>query len=91
MDESFFYVSNFRKEIKVPIKAAMSVDQALFMKISKPAPIMIKFNSPNKIGEKILFIPNEKAFESKDFIQELNNIIFENQKTCPGSMSGVKA
>jgi len=76
MDTTFFYISNFRENIKVKIKDVKSISENKF---SNPRLITIEFNHNTEFGKKVVFMAPLKFFiiftEAHPLVRELENIV----------------
>ena len=59
MDDKFLYVSNFRKEIIVPLSEIHDVTEIVWINIH---PVKIHFKSTTEFGDKIVFMPKFRMF-----------------------------
>lgn len=71
LDNSFLYVSNYRKEIAVPLS---NIEKILWFGDMRPTMIYLK--TPSEFGRKINFYPNIKAtsWESNPIVEELKEL-----------------
>jgi hypothetical protein len=61
VDKDFLYVSNFRREIKVPLSEVVSVRGSFLVK-GKLEPITVRFKGETEFGSKIIFVPPYRLF-----------------------------
>ncbi|MGC2237246.1 MAG: hypothetical protein WA584_13875 [Pyrinomonadaceae bacterium] len=71
LDGNFLYVSNYRKEIIVPLS---NIEKILWF--SDMRPTMIYLKTPSEFGKKINFFPNVKAtsWKSNPIVEELKEL-----------------
>lgn len=75
MDESFLYVSGYRKEIQIPLAHVEKVKENFW---ARPKLITLTLNHPSEFGEKIVFVPTSLFFaavRSHPIVEEFENII----------------
>jgi hypothetical protein len=71
MDQDSLYISNFRKEIVVPLSSIGSVTENRWINIH---PITIHFRAPTEFGNKVTFMPTSRFFgfwSSHPVVEEL--------------------
>ncbi len=59
IDDNFLYVSNFRKNIQVPLENVKNVSDNVLL---SPRPIFIEFHNTTEFGKKIMFIGYTEMF-----------------------------
>jgi len=59
IDENFLYVSNFLKEIAIPLSNICEVTESLWSNVH---PVTIHLKSPSEFGNKIVFMPTQRMF-----------------------------
>ena len=59
MDRDFLYVSNFRREIVVPLSSIGSVTESRWISIH---PVTIHLRVPTEFGDKVTFMPTARLF-----------------------------
>jgi hypothetical protein len=59
VDDNFLYVSNFLKEIAVPLSDICDVTESLWSNVH---PVTIHLKSPSEFGNKIVFMPTHRMF-----------------------------
>ncbi len=71
VDDNFLYVSNYRKEITVPLS---NIDKILWFDDMRPAMIYLK--TPSEFGKKTNFSPNVKStsWDSNLVVEELKEL-----------------
>jgi hypothetical protein len=71
LNDNFLYVSNYLKEIAVPLS---NIDKILWF--SDMRPTMIYLKTPSEFGKKINFFPNIKAtsWKSNPIVEELKEL-----------------
>jgi hypothetical protein len=75
IDDGFLYVSNYRKEIEIPLSQIESVHENF---MERPKLITLKLSEPSEFGKEIAFIPPERFFganRSHPLVKELKQII----------------
>ena len=75
LDESSLYISNFQKEIVVPLTELVEVKENRWI---NTRPITIRFRSPTEFGESIFFMPKMEwvgPFSPHPVIQELQSAV----------------
>lgn len=81
VDESFLYVSNFLKEISIPLSNIRDVTEIIWLKGN---PVTIHLRTPSEFGSKITFIPKSKGFLK--FFQS-HPVVAELKETAKTKMS----
>lgn len=74
IEGDFLYVSNFLKEIKIPLSEVRKVTE---MMLINPNPITIHLKHPTRFGKKIIFIPTYRFFSfdgSHPIVDELKQL-----------------
>lgn len=73
LDGSCLYVSNYRREIKVPLTSIASVTENRWINIH---PVTIHFRVPTEFGRKITFMPKVRFFTwgSHPVVGELRHV-----------------
>ena len=74
VDENFLYVSNYLKEIAIPLSEIQDVTENVWVNIH---PVTIRLNSPSEFGDKIVFMPRVRFFEffsSHPVVDELKEL-----------------
>lgn len=59
IDDNFLYISNFRKNIQVPLENVKNVSDNVLL---SPRPIFIEFHNITEFGKKIMFIGYTEMF-----------------------------
>ncbi len=59
MDSGFLYVSNFRKEIKIPLSVVARVSE---WRLDNTHPVFVHFAQPTEFGTSIVFMPKIRWF-----------------------------
>ena len=59
VDDDFLYVSNYRKEIAIPLSEIYDVTENVWVNIH---PVTIHLRSPSEFGDKIVFMPTTRFF-----------------------------
>ncbi len=54
VDENFLYVSNYMKEVSIPLSEIYDVTENVWLNIH---PVTIHLKSPSEFGDKIIFMP----------------------------------
>jgi hypothetical protein len=66
VDEEVLYISNYYREISVPLRNIRTVTQSLWI---SPHPVIITFHTATELGKRIKFMPEHKfAFWRDDSI-----------------------
>ena len=71
IDQEFLYISNYRKEITVPLNMVRLVTENRWINIH---PVTIHFRAPTEFGEKVTFMPTARYggfFRSHPVVSEL--------------------
>lgn len=71
IEGDFLYVSNFLKEIKIPLSEVRKVTE---MSLMNPNPVTIHLKNETRFGRKIIFIPTYRMFSffsSHPIVEEL--------------------
>jgi hypothetical protein len=70
LDQEFLYISNYRREIRVPLNMVRSVTENRWINIH---PVTIHFRAPTEFGEKVKFMPTARlgSFSSHPVVSEL--------------------
>ncbi|HEV7904009.1 MAG TPA: hypothetical protein VGO96_09220 [Pyrinomonadaceae bacterium] len=73
VDENFLYVSNYLKEISIPLSDIYDVTENIWVNIH---PVTIHLRSPSDFGHKIYFMPQAKFtfFSSHPVVKELKEM-----------------
>jgi hypothetical protein len=73
VDDNFLYVSNYLKEIEIPISEIYDVTENKWINIH---PVTIHLKSPSEFGDKIIFMPKVRffAFGSHPVVSELKEL-----------------
>lgn len=74
VDDNFLYVSNYLKEIAVPLSEIYDVTENLWINIH---PVTIHLRSPSEFGDKIVFMPKTRLFaffSSHPVVDELKEL-----------------
>jgi hypothetical protein len=73
VDENFLYVSNYLKEISIPLSDIYDVTENVWLNIH---PVTIHLKSPSAFGRKISFMPQAKFtfFSSHPVVEELKEM-----------------
>jgi len=66
IDNDFLYVSNYLREIKIPLSEVRNVDEPDF---SSHRRVLIWLHSPTEFGNKIVFMP--PLFRAKETVERL--------------------
>jgi hypothetical protein len=61
VDESFIYVAGLRKEIQIPLAEVDRVEASFMW---RPKQITLRLKSPSEFGRKIVFVPQQRLFDS---------------------------
>jgi hypothetical protein len=80
IDDQNLYVSNYLKEIVIPISQIEKVTENNWFKFQK---IEIQLKSATEFGDKILFMPTTETllvFMTHPIVKELNHLAAERQK-----------
>lgn len=59
VDDNFLYVSNYLKEIVLPLSEIYDVTESVWINIH---PVTIHLKSPSQFGDKIVFMPKSRMF-----------------------------
>jgi hypothetical protein len=59
VDDNFLYVSNYMKEISIPLSDIHDVTENIWVNIH---PVTIHLKSPSEFGDKIIFMPKVRYF-----------------------------
>ena len=59
MDSNFLYVSNYRKEIKIPLAQIARVSE---WRLDNTHPVFVHFSQPTEFGTSIVFMPKIRLF-----------------------------
>jgi hypothetical protein len=74
LDEDFLYVSNYLKEIAIPLSEIQDVTENIWINIH---PVTIQLKSPSEFGDKIVFMPPARFFaffSSHPVVSELKEL-----------------
>jgi len=74
VDAEFLYVSNYIKEITIPLSEIFDVTENLWLNIH---PVTIHLKSPSEFGDKIVFMPTVRffsLFSSHPVVSELKEL-----------------
>jgi hypothetical protein len=75
IDERFLYVSEYRKEIQIPLGHIDGVKENFW---ANPKLITLTLNQPSEFGDKVVFVPTSfffAAFRSHPTVEEIRGII----------------
>lgn len=81
VDERFLYVSNFLKEIEIPLSEISDVTEIVWI---RGHPVTIHLETPTAFGRKITFMPNSQGFK---FFRP-HPVVAELKALAKSSMSG---
>lgn len=73
-DENFLYVSNYLKEVSIPLSEIYDVTENVWLNIH---PVTIHLKSPSEFGAKIVFMPKVRVFaffSSHPVVDELKEL-----------------
>jgi hypothetical protein len=72
IDREFLYVSNYRREIVVPLSAIEAVTENRWINIH---PVTVRFRVPTEFGQSITFMPTARfwGWSSHPVVQELRD------------------
>jgi hypothetical protein len=74
VDDNFLYVSNFIKEISIPLSEIYDVTENVWL---NSHPVTIHLTSPSEFGDKIVFMPKTRFFaffSSHPVVNELKEL-----------------
>jgi hypothetical protein len=74
VDDNFLYVSNYLKEVSIPLSEIDDVTENVWINIH---PVTIHLNSPSEFGDKIIFMPTVRFFaffSSHPVVNELKKL-----------------
>jgi len=74
VDDDFLYVSNYLKEITIPLSEIFDVRENIWVNIH---PVTIQLKSPSEFGDKIVFMPTVRffgLFSSHPVVSELKEL-----------------
>jgi hypothetical protein len=74
VDDNFLYVSNYLKEITIPLSQIYDVTENLWINIH---PVTIHLKTPSEFGDKIKFMPTVRYFawfQSHPIVEELKEL-----------------
>jgi len=74
VDDNFLYVSNYLKEISIPLSKIYDVTENVWL---NSHPVTIHLTSPSEFGEKIVFMPKIRFFaffSSHPVVNELKEL-----------------
>jgi hypothetical protein len=73
VDEEYLYVSNFIKEIAIPLSDIVDVTESRWLNTH---PVTIYLKSPSEFGNKIVFMPTIRffGFTSHPVVSELKRL-----------------
>lgn len=74
VDDKFLYVSNFRKEISIPLSEIHDITEIVWINVH---PVKIHLKSPSEFGDKIVFMPKFRFFSffsSHPIVDELKSL-----------------
>ena len=74
VDDNFLYVSNYLKEVPIPLSAIYDVTENVWINTH---PVTIHLNSPSEFGDKIIFMPKIRFFSffnSHPVVNELKQL-----------------
>ena len=74
VDEDFLYVSNYLKEVAIPLSEIQDVTENVWVNIH---PVTIHLKSPSEFGDKIVFMPTVRfftLFSSHPVVTELKEL-----------------
>ena len=76
VDDNFLYVSNYLKEISIPLSEIYDVTENAWINIH---PVTIHLKSPSEFGEEIVFMPKARYFAFFNFhhpvVDELKELV----------------
>ena len=82
VDDDFLYVSNYLKEVSIPLSEIYDVTENLWLNIH---PVTIHLKSPSEFGDKIVFMPKTRAFaffSSHPVVKELKELARTNNRSA---------
>ena len=81
VDDNFLYVSNYLKEISIPLSEIYEVTENMWINIH---PVTIHLKSPSEFGDKIVFMPTSRffGFVSHPVVRELKELARSNSTTA---------
>ena len=74
VDENFLYVSNYFKEVSIPLSEIYDVTENVWVNMH---PVTIHLKSPSEFGDKIVFMPTVRMFalfSSHPVVNELKEL-----------------
>jgi hypothetical protein len=83
IDEDFVYVSQFHKQIQIPLAHIEGVKENFW---SRPKLIALTLNHPSEFGKQIVFVPTPllwTAFHSHPLVEEIERAIKRNDSPVP--------
>ena len=76
IEQNYIYAAGFRKEIRIPLSEVYRVE-ASYMR--NPKEITLRLKTPTEFGRKIVFVPQQRFFESirggHPLVDELRSMI----------------
>lgn len=79
VDDNFLYVSNYLKEVAIPLSDIYDVTENVWINIH---PVTIHLKSPSEFGDKIIFMPKTRVFaffSSHPVVKELKLLAVRSQ------------
>jgi hypothetical protein len=83
IDEDFVYVSQFRKQIQIPLAHIDGVEEKFW---ARPKLITLTLNHPSEFGKQIMFVPRTPlfaAFRSHPLVEEIEKAIKRHKSAIP--------
>jgi len=83
IDNDFLYVSNYLKEVSIPLSQIYDVTENRWVNIH---PVTIHLNSPSEFGDKITFMPRTRFFalySSHPVVNELKALARPKRMAAP--------
>ena len=81
IDEDFLYVSQFRKQIQIPLSQVQRVKENFW---ARPKLVTLILNHPSEFGTKIVFVPTPlafAAFRSHPIVHEIERAVQRRRST----------
>ena len=88
VDDNFLYVSNYLKEISIPLSEIYDVTENVWI---NSHPVTIHLSSPSEFGDKIVFMPKTRffaLFSSHPVVKELKMLARSKNTTARSIRSG---
>jgi len=82
VDDDFLYVSNYLKEVSIPLSEIYDVTENMWVNIH---PVTIHLKSPSEFGDKIVFMPPTRYFaffSSHPVVKELKELARSKNKAA---------